>query len=304
MRKFLMTLLIVSLMVVSIGCGGTGTGGDDKPAIKVGSKPWTEQLILGTMTMQYLEGKGYEVEDRTGLGETPVLRPALHSDELDLYWEYTGTTLMVNMKSDVITDPVECYNAVKSWDAETNNVAWMDAGSANNTYVLLMRGDFAEENGLETITDLGEFIKAGNEVSLGSTIEFVERPDGIVGVEELYGFEFDRDLVKSMAAGLSYEALENEQIDVAVGFGTDGRIIAMNLQVLEDDQQFFPVYNPAPIVRQEVLDAYPELADDLNLLSSKMTNEALQDLNKQVDVDQLEPEEVAETFLRDNGLLE
>jgi len=302
MKRVLTLVMVLCMVVLAVGCSGGGEA--DKPAIRVGSKPWTEQLVLGTMMLQYLEAKGYEVEDRTGLGETPVLRPALHSDEIDLYWEYTGTTLMVNMKSDVITDPAECYDAVKKWDKETNNVVWMDPGSANNTYVLLVRNEFAEENGLENISDLGKFISEGNDVTLGSTIEFVERPDGIVGVESLYGFEFDRNLVKSMAAGLTYEALENGQIDIAMGFGTDGRIIAMDLKVLTDDMQFFPVYQPAPIVRQEILDAYPELAADLNALSALMTGDALQALNKEVDVDQLEPEEVAEAFLKANGLIE
>lgn len=299
--KKLVSLLLTLLVVVSlIGCGSTD---ESKPVIKVASKPWTEQLTLGSLTLQYLEAKGYDVEDRTGLGETPVLRPALHSDEINLYWEYTGTTLMVNMKSDVITDPQVCYDTVKKWDAETNNVTWLNPGSANNTYVLMVREEFANAHNLTTISDLANYIKAGNDVSLGSTIEFVERPDGIVGVEALYGFEFNRDSVKSMAAGLSYEALENEQIDLAVGFGTDGRIIAMNFKVLDDDKQFFPVYNPAPIVRQEILEAYPELEADLNALSAVMTNEALQELNRLVDVDQLEPEEVAKSFLEAQGLL-
>jgi osmoprotectant transport system substrate-binding protein len=302
MKKILMICLVMSLMVMSVGCGGGG--GEEQAPIAVSSKAWTEQLILGNITLQYLEAKGYAVEDRTGLGDTQMLRPAMDAGEIDTYWEYTGTTLMVNMESEVITDPKACYDAVKAWDKENNNVTWLDPGAANNTYVLMVRDDFAKEHGINTISDLGDYIKGGNTVVFGSNINFLERKDGIEGVEGMYGFTFDRDNVKSMSAGLTYEALKNGQLDVAMGFGTDGRIPAMNLKVLEDNMQFFPVYNPAPIIRQEVLDANPNLAADLNALAAVMTDEILQEMNKQVDVDQMEPEEVATEFLKAQGFIE
>lgn len=302
MKKILIFVLVLCLAVLAAGCGGGAS--EEKPTIRVACKPWTEQLTLGYMTLQYLEAKGYDIEDRTGLGETPVLRPALHSDEIDMYWEYTGTTLMTNMKSDVITDPDECYNAVKEWDLETNNVVWLDAADANNTYTLMVREEYAKENNLKTIDDLAKFINDGNDVRLGANIEFVERADGIKGLEALYGFEFDRDLLSSIAVGITYEALKNDQVDVSIGFGTDGRIIAMNFNVLEDNLKFFPVYNPAPIVRKEILDAYPNLEADLNKLPELLNGGALQELNKQVDVDGLEPEDVAKNFLIENGLIE
>lgn len=302
MKRILTVVMIMCLMVMAVGCGGGTT--EEKPPIKVSSKAWTEQLILGTMTVQYLEAKGYEVEDRTGLGDTQMLRPALHSGEIDTYWEYTGTALMVNLKSEVITDPEECYNTVKKWDAENNNVTWLDPSDANNTYVLMVRDEFSKEHGLETLSDLAAYIKTGNDVTFGSNINFLERADGIAGVEAMYDFEFNRDMVKSMSSGLTYEALKNEQLDVAMGFGTDGRIPAMNLKVLKDDKMFFPVYNPAPIIRQEVLDVYPDLAADFNALAAVLTDEILQDMNKKVDVEQIEPEDVALEFLKAQGFVE
>lgn len=301
MKKILIVLLILILAVSLVGCGGNS---DDKPVIKIASKPWTEQLILGSMTIKYLEAKGYEVEDRTGLGETAVLRPALHSDEIDMYWEYTGTTLMANMKEDVVTDSVKCYDMVKAWDEETNNIQWLDYAPADNTYTLMMRNEDAEENGIQTISDLGEYVKNGNEVRIGANIDFIERRDGIDGLEAKYGFNFNRDLVNSMEVGLTYEALKNNQLDVAMGFGTDGRILAMNFTTLEDDLAYFPVYNPAPIVRKEILDAYPDLAADLNKLPALLGEKVLQELNKKVDVDGLEPEEVAEAFLKEHNLID
>ncbi len=301
MKKVLIVLLIMMLVVSLAGCGG---GSDEKPVIKIASKPWTEQLILGSMTIQYLEAKGYEVEDRTGLGETAVLRPAIHSDEIDMYWEYTGTALMVNMKEEVVTDSVECYDMVKAWDEETNNIQWLDYALANNTYTLMMRNEDTQEKGIQTITDLAEYIKAGNEVRLGSNIDFIERPDGLDGLEAKYNIKFNRDLISSMEVGLTYEALKNDQLDVAMGFGTDGRIAAMNFTTLEDDEAFFPVYNPAPIVRKEILEAYPDLEADLNQLPALLGEKVLQELNKKVDVDGLEPEEVAEAFLKEHNLID
>ncbi|MDM8533245.1 glycine betaine ABC transporter substrate-binding protein [Clostridiaceae bacterium HSG29] len=301
MKKNIIIILVVVIALFSIGCSAKDS---ELPAIKVSSKAWTEQLTLGSMTLQYLEAKGYEVEDRTGLGETPMLRPAIQSGEIDLYWEYTGTTLMVNMKSDVVTDSKECYEMVKKWDAETNNITWLDPANANNTYILMVREDFAKEKNLATVSELADYIKAGNEIRLGAGIEFVERPDGIKGLETLYDFKFDRDLLSSMAIGITYEALKNGQVDVAMGFGTDGRIISMNFNVLEDNLKFFPVYNPAPIVRSEILEQYPDLESDLNKLPALLTGEVLQELNRRVDVDGLEPEEAAEEFLRANGLID
>ncbi len=131
----------------------------DGPEIAVASKPWTEQLILGHMTIKLLENHGYPVEDRTSLGETAVLRPAIESGEIDLYWEYTGTTLMTTMGyEEEIIESEEAYQTVKEWDRENNNIIWLDYASANNTFCLLMKEEKAEERRIETISDLAEYI--------------------------------------------------------------------------------------------------------------------------------------------------
>ncbi|MEC9490528.1 MAG: glycine betaine ABC transporter substrate-binding protein [Halanaerobiales bacterium] len=131
----------------------------DGPAVAVASKPWTEQLILGNMTIKLLENHGYPVEDRTSLGETAVLRPAIESGEIDLYWEYTGTTLMTTMGyEEEIIESEEAYQTVKEWDREENNIIWLDYASANNTFCLMMKEEKAEEMEIETISDLAEYI--------------------------------------------------------------------------------------------------------------------------------------------------
>ncbi|MGI6114144.1 MAG: glycine betaine ABC transporter substrate-binding protein, partial [Mahellales bacterium] len=175
------SLLICIAMIISLAFTITacGSNNDDNPAIKVTCKPWTEQLILGNMLMSLLEENGYPVEDRLGLGEDPVIRPALHSGEVDVYWEYTGTTLITLMEHDVVTDPQEAYNLVKEWDETNNEVTWLKYATANNTYTLMMRQAQAKELGIESISDLASYIKENpNEITLGTNNEFYERADG------------------------------------------------------------------------------------------------------------------------------
>ncbi len=297
-------ILILSLVFTLTGCG-QDSAKEEGPTISVACKPWTEQLILGNMLIQLLEANGYPVEDRTGLGETSVIRPALHAGEVDVYWEYTGTTLISQMGHDVVTDPKEVYDIVKKWDKEENDVVWLDYALANNTYTLMMRKEDSENLEIKSISDLAKHINENPEaIRMATNIEFLDRPDGIPGLQEEYGFEFNSDKINTMAIGLTYEALKSNKTDVAMGFGTDGRIVAFNFKTLEDDKKFFPVYNPAPVIRQEILDAYPEVADVINKLPSLLDGETLSTLNKKVDVDQEEPEDVAKEFLKENGLIE
>lgn len=296
-------VVILALLFVFVGCGKSSK--KDGPTIRVASKAWTEQLILGNMLLQLLEANGYPVEDRTGLGESPVIRPALHAGEVDVYWEYTGTTLMTLMGHEQIAESEKAYKLVKEWDKKENNVVWLDYASANNTYTLMMRKEHAKELGVETISDLADYINEHpNEIRLATDVEFLERVDGIPGLEKEYGFKFNRDNVTTMAIGLTYGALKDKKVDVAMGFATDGRIPAFGFINLKDDKGFFPVYNPAPVIRQEILDAYPELPDLINKLPPLLDNATLANLNKSVDLDQKEPEEVAEQFLKENGLLD
>ncbi|TVR34112.1 MAG: ABC transporter substrate-binding protein [Spirochaetaceae bacterium] len=305
-NKLLLTIAALLLLVAAAAsAGGTAEVTREGPTITVASKAWTEQLILGNMLLEILRAEGYPVEDRTGLGESDVIRPALHAGQVDMYWEYTGTTLLTLMEHDPVGDPDEAFDLVKAWDEETNNVTWLDYAPANNTYVIMMRQEDADQLGLETISDLADYINQNPEaISFGTNDEFYERQDGIRGLEELYGFEFDPDGVRFMTTGLTYGALREGQVDAAVGFGTDGRIPAFDFVTLEDDKQYFPVYNPAPVVRMEVVQAYPELSDLIEEISALLDGETLAGLNQRVDIDEEEPEDVALAFLREQGLIE
>ena len=297
-----LALAILLAATIFVGCGGDD---EDNPTITVASKPWTEQMILGNMLLDLFEHHGYPVEDRIGLGESDVIRPAIYSGQVDIYWEYTGTTLTTFMHEEPVGDPDEAYQLVKDWDQEENDLVWLEYSEANNAYVLLMREEDAEEKGIVTISDLAAYINDNpDELILGCNEVFYEREDGVQGVEETYGFEFGDDNITFLSTGLYYDALRQGEVDVAEGFGTDGRIPAFDLIIVEDDEEFFPVYNPAPVVRQEILDAYPDLEEIINELTRLLDHDTLTELNEEVDINELEPEEVAETFLRDNGLID
>ncbi len=299
MKKIISILLIITLIITFTGCSKN----EGEPTITVTSKTYTEPLILGNITLQYLESLGYNVEDQIGLGETPAIRPALYSGEVDMYWEYTGTALVLVMGEEIETDPTKCYEKVKKWDKENNNLEWLEPAAANNTYTLMLRREFAQKNNIKTISDLAKYINDGNDVRLGASIDFIEREDGIKGLQKAYDFEFDDDLMVSMTIGLTYQALHNDKVDVAMGFNTDGRIQALDFISLEDDKQFFPVYNPALVIREETLEIHPEIEEQMNKISKLLSEDKIRELNMKVDIDGMEPEDVAQNFLKENNLI-
>ena len=271
---------------------------EEKELIVVGSKEFTEQIILGQLAVLALQDAGYEVDDQTNLGGTSVNREALLAGEIDLYWEYTGTAWMAFLgHEEPITDPQECYDKVKAEDAG-NGLVWLDMAPFNNTYTLMMKQEKGQELGIKSISDLAAYINGGGDASLCTDQEFYARPDGFKGVEELYGFQFDEDQVIMMDPGLTYKALQDDQCTTAMGFATDGRIPAFGFFNLEDDKQFFPVYNPAPVVRKEIMDQYPGVATVLNPVAQALTTEKMMELNKRVDIDEEDPEDVARDFLQ------
>jgi len=269
--------------------------------ITVGGKNFTEQLILADMTVQYLEANGYDVDERSGMG-TSVLRQAQETGQVDLYWEYTGTSLISYNKVTEKLTPEETYARVKELDAE-KDLIWLEPSEANNTYALAMREDQAKELDITSISDLAEAINSGNELVLASNATFYSRDDGLRPMQETYGFEFGRRNVKRMDQGLTLSALDQGEVDVAMTTATNGRIPALDLTVLEDDRQFFPDYALTPVVRQEILEENPELAEQMNDLSALLDDDTMAELNARVDVERENIEDVAQSFLEENNLL-
>ncbi|MDO0947089.1 glycine betaine ABC transporter substrate-binding protein [Chromohalobacter israelensis] len=269
--------------------------------ITVGGKNFTEQLILSSMTTQYLQAHGYEVDQRAGMGTT-VLRRAQESGQVDLYWEYTGTSLISYNKVTEDLSPKATYERVKELDAE-KGLIWLEPSEANNTYALAMRKDDAEARGIATISDLADVINGGQELVLASNATFYSRDDGLRPMQETYGFEFGRRNVKRMDQGLTLTSLDQEEVDVAMTTATNGRIPALDLTVLEDDKNFFPDYALTPVVREETLEANPDLDERMNALSALLDDSTMARLNAKVDVDKQPVEKVAERFLKEHDLL-
>lgn len=317
-RWLVFLVLAVLLAAVAVGCGtgtteteGTETqeqppaGEETKGPVTVGSKEFTEQLILGQIALLALENAGFEVVDQTGLQGTDAVRSALENGDIDLYWEYTGTAWINALGHDEpITDSEEAYQQVKEEDA-ANGLVWLPYAPFDNTYTLMMRRADAEELGIKTISDLAAYVNAHpDEITFATDHEFYARPDGFPGLEELYGFQFPRDKVLTMDPGLTYQALRDGQVQVAMGFATDGRIEAYEFVNLEDDQHFFPVYNPAPVVRQEVLEKWPEIEEVLGEIGPQLDTETMINLNYQVDIEEKEPADVARAWLTEKGLID
>ena len=294
MCKHFMKTVLAGAALLALSAGSAS-------ALVVGGKNFTEQQLMAEMTAQYLQAKGYDVDKKSGMGSA-VLREAQENGQIDVYWEYTGTSLITYNKIDERMSPEETYQKVKELDAE-KGLVWLEPSAANNTYALAMQESQAAEMGIKSISDLADAVNEGKELTLASNAEWYARPDGLKPLQETYGFEFERADVKRMDSGLTYQALREDQVDVALVFATDGRIPAFNFVVLEDDKNFFPAYALTPVVRADVLEANPELADQLNSLSAKLDDQTMASLNAQVDVEKQSIESVAESFLKEHEMI-
>jgi len=270
--------------------------------IVVGGKAFTEQQIMTAMTVALLKAKGFTPDRKAGMGSAAV-RSALENGQVDVYWEYTGTGLAVfNKITDKFDSAEAAYKRIKEVDA-AKNIVWLNMSPANNTYAFAMNADEAKKRGIVTMSDYAKAVKADPKMTFASNAEFYSRPDGLPGWQQTYGFEIDRDNVKRMDTGLVYQALKDRQVDSGVVFATDGRIPAFNFVVIKDDKNYAAPYNMTPVVRKEIADKNPKLVEALNAVSAKLNNETMARLNASVDVDKKTPEEVAETFLKQNGLI-
>ncbi|HZQ10139.1 MAG TPA: glycine betaine ABC transporter substrate-binding protein [Anaerolineae bacterium] len=286
----------LTLLSVVVACGGLG--GQPKP-IRVGSKDFTEEFIVGNMYALLLEANGIPVERKLDLGGTPVLQQALLSDQVDVYPEYTGTGLLTVLKLPSSTDRQQVYNTVKEEYKKQFNLVWLDPAPMNDTQALAMKKDVAAKLGIKTISDMAA--QASNLTMIGPP-EFEQREDGLPGIQKAYG-NFQLKQYIPVDPGLRYQGLVNGQADVVVAFSTDGEIAAYDLVVLQDDKGLFPPYQIAPVVRQQALDANPKIAEVLNKLAPLLDDATMQRLNNEVSGKKREPADVAKEFLQQKGLI-
>jgi osmoprotectant transport system substrate-binding protein len=290
------------------GSGGGGVEGADLSGVSlaVGSKEFTEQLVLGQIAVQALEAAGAGVEDRTNITGTSVVRNALESGEIDMYYEYTGTGwISILGNTDPVPDPEEQFQAMKQAD-EDNGITWFARADANNTFALAANSEAVEEYGVSSISDYAELVNENPEAGrLCSSAEFINRNDGLPGVEELYGFDLPDNQVVQLEPALVYTQVgQGQDCDFAVVFATDGQILNNDLTVLEDDKQFFPPYNIAATMRTPVYEENAEAYDTLfGRIAEELTDDKLTELNAKVDVDGERPSDVAEDFLTEIGVI-
>lgn len=296
---------LIGLAVLTTASLLTLSAAQASDPVVVSSKIDTEGSVLGQLIMQRLEQAGIEVEDRLQLGGTSIVRSALKAGEIDLYPEYTGNgAFFFDMAdSDVWNDADEAYATVRDLDAE-DGLIWLTPADANNTWAMSVRGDLAREQGLATLEDLADYLAAGGEFKFAASAEFVESEQALPAFQQAYGFELSSDQLLVLSGGntaatMRAAAQQTSGVNAAMTYGTDGGLGALDLVVLEDTLGVQPVYQPAPVVREAVLEAHPEIESLLAPVFQALDLETLQRLNGQVAVDGLDPRRVAEDFLAD-----
>jgi osmoprotectant transport system substrate-binding protein len=275
-----------------------GCSGDD--TVTIGSKDFGENVVLGEMMAQLIEQHtDLKVDRKLNMGGTFVCFEAIKNGDIDIYPEYTGTGLTAQLKMDVISDPDEAYQTVAEEFDKQFGIKWLEPFGFNNTYTLAVTDAVYQEYGIETFSDLAE---VSENLVFGAEHEFFDRQDGFDGLVDMYGITFKGE-PKKMNVSLKYQAIGNGDMDVTDAFATDGPIKKFNLKVLEDDKGFFPPYYAAPIIRNETLEAHPELEEVLNKLAGKIDDATMTELNYKIDVEGQEIETVAAEFLQSEGLL-
>lgn len=295
--KKIIGLCVTSIVLFSLAL--TGCSGGDK--IVVGSKDFSENIILGEMFAQLIEADtDIKVDRKLNLGGTFVCFEAIKNGDIDIYPEYTGTGLTAQLKMDVISDSEESYHVVAEEFDKQFDIKWMKPMGFNNTYTLAVSDQVYQQYGVETFSDL---VAVSENLVFGAEHEFFDRQDGYDGLVQEYSMTFKGE-PKKMNVSLKYQAIGNGDMDVTDAFATDGAINQYNLKVLIDDKGFFPPYYAAPIIKNSTLSKYPELEGILNKLANTIDDATMTELNYKVDVKGEAVEKVAKEFLEEKGLLD
>jgi osmoprotectant transport system permease protein len=288
-------LLAGSLCLYSISHGPLA-----KMPVRIGTKQFSEQIILGELMAQVIEGKTHlKVERRFDLGGTMICHGALVNNEIDMYPEYTGTSLLAVLHEPLVANPAQALSVVSKDYDERFGVRWMAPFGFNNTWALIVKADNPKFLTVSTISGLEPI---ASHLEAGLTAEFAERDDGYLGLSKSYNLHFGR--VRDLDPNLVYIAISLKQVDLAAGNSTDGRIPTYGLKMLTDDKHFFPPYQGAPIVREDFLAAHPDAGAALNSLGNQIDDKTMQTLNFQVDGLKLSPAAVAKAFLQSRKLID
>ncbi len=267
--------------------------------IVVGSKNFTEQLILGEILLQYLgQACSAPTDSRFYMGGTYICQQALLAGRIDTYVEYTGTAVAAVLKEKFSDNRAQVYEQMKAGYKQRFNLGVMAALGFNNSFAMIVRGDDARRMG---ITKLSQLAGYAPQMTLGVGYEFLERPDGFNGLVKTYDLKF-RGSPVVMDLGLLYNALEHKTVDIIAGNNTDGLIEALGLVVLEDDRKYFPPYDAVPVVRPELLQRFPAAKPAFERLGGKISAEGMRKMNYAVDGKRADVNKVAQQFLQDMAL--
>lgn len=279
--------------------------------ITVSSKIDTEGGLLGNMILMALQANDLPVEDRLQLGGTPIMRDAITSGQIDIYPEYTanGAFFFNEADSEVWKDAQAGFDRVSELDMEQNEIVWLKPAPANNTWAIALRQDLAQENGLETMSQMGEWIAGGGAIKLAASTEFVTSPAALPAFQDTYGFALTPDQLVQLSGGdtaatIAAAAQQTSGVNAAMVYGTDGGIAPAGLVVMDDDQGVQPVYQPAPIIRSEILEAHPQIRDILAPVFDTLDLETLQELNGRIQIGGEPADVVARDHLTQAGLID
>ncbi|MGH9794011.1 MAG: glycine betaine ABC transporter substrate-binding protein [Candidatus Acidiferrales bacterium] len=287
-----MKCIAAILLLMLAGCGG------ERPIV-IGSKNFTEQIVLAELLAQHIESKlGVRVERRANLGGTLICHQAVRAGEIDLYVEYTGTALTAVLHQQPSSDPAEVLKRVRAAYAQQFQLEVTEPLGFDNTFAIVVRGEDARRLGLRTISDLAAHAP---KFRAGFGYEFIERPDGYKGLARTYALDF-RSAPRLMELGLLYRALEQKEVDVVAGSATDGIIAARDFVVLEDDKHYFPPYEAAPVVHRGALERNAQLREVLRGLAGRITAEEMRRLNYAVDGEHRDVNVVVREFLAAKGM--
>ncbi|MDR0383092.1 MAG: hypothetical protein LBH50_03810 [Spirochaetaceae bacterium] len=290
MKKTQKSVIVLVVLLAVLSLFGS-CAQKSQAAVRIGSKNFTESLILAELYALALEDSGVKVERRFDLASS-VVHTALVNNEIDLYPEYTGTGLLAVLKLPLITDPQEVYDTVKAEYAARFDIVWLDYAQANDGQGIVVTRKASDAYGIRTISDLQ---RNAEHVRFASQGEFDEREDGIPGLTKVYGpFNWASSTVYSDA--LKYQVLAADEADAAPAYTTEGTLVDPAYVLLEDDRYVWPPYNIAPVVRRAALDQYPQIADALNAVNAKIDTPTITQLNAKVDLDKREYDDVAKEF--------
>jgi len=300
--KLLLTAFITMALAISPALAA------DK--VVVASKIDTEGALLGNMIILMLEKGGIATENRTEFGPTPMVRKAIAAGQIDLYPEYTGNgAFFFGLADDPLwKDSSKGYRKVKELDLEANGVVWLTPAPANNTWAIAGRKDVADKNRVYTLEDFARYVNEGGKVKLAGSEEFVNSAAALPAFQEAYGFTLRKDQLLTLSGGNTAQtekaaAQGVNGVNFAMAYGTDGQLAALGLIVLEDTKAVQPVYEPAPIVRKEILDKYPEIEAILKPVFESLDLVTLQTLNARIQVEGVDAKEVARSYLKGKGFL-